>query len=294
MSAILLIAAVIAVIVCIDLNKKVWKPARTYSEASALYDAEDYLAAYSVFKALGSYGDSAERAADCILMNARKLSGKEDVLIGTSASMPWFSLAEDKGAGIDREKGYVKFDKDKYTGGATLVIPDVFDDVLVRGIYDKCFFWVDSLTSVEIPASVEYIGERAFFACSALESLVIPDTVSFIGENAFASCISLRSIKLGSGIDRISQRAFKDDIKLTSIEIPEGVKTIEIRAFNGCSELKEITLPSTLTSVGNYAFTGCEKLEKVTFAGTRAALAAACTAEDAKIILECKSLVCKD
>ncbi|MCQ2426992.1 MAG: leucine-rich repeat domain-containing protein [Clostridia bacterium] len=290
-AVIVLTIAILAVsITCIVLNKKVWTPRKTYNSAMALFESGEYLRAYDIFLSLGSYENCPAMCEECILRNAKELSGKDDVIIGSTASMPWFSLANDSASGVAEADGYIKFDAARYKGDSAIVIPDVFNGILVRGIYDKCFFWCDFVTSVEIPASVEYIGERAFFACAELKELTVPDSVKKIGENAFASCIVLEKIRLGKGIKEIPPRAFKDAVSLTEIVIPEGVTVIGVRAFNGCAELKEISLPSTLETVSNYAFTGCQKLKKISFAGTREKLASACTAEDAGIILKCADI----
>ena len=43
---------------------------------------------------LGDYKDAAQIASTCITKNAQKLAGRDDVIIGTSASMPWFKIDE--------------------------------------------------------------------------------------------------------------------------------------------------------------------------------------------------------
>jgi hypothetical protein len=285
----LLIAGLVTALIILDRN--VWKPARTYAEAEEYYAMTEYLKAYDIFKSLGDYSDSAERAAECVILNARKLSGREDPVIGYSSDMKWFSLYSDSTSGVTEDMGYIKFDSSLYKGDGNVVIPDIFNGVLVRGIADKCFFWCDFLTSVEIPASVTVIGERAFYSCSELTSVVIPDSVAVIGENAFAECVKLESVKIGSGLSELPPRCFRNCVSLGSVELPEGLTAIGVRSFNGCTGLKELTLPSTLSFLGNNAFTGCTALESVIYAGTREKLAALCAADDGSILLDCPGLV---
>lgn len=288
--AALALLAVAATAAAVSLNRTRWKPARLYRQAEDYYSAGEYLKAYDIFRELGNYSDSAKRAEDCIIENARKLSGRTDPVIGDSSSMKWFSLSAPDGS-VNENEGYIKFDESLYNGPTDVVIPDIFDGVLVRGICDKCFFWCEFMTSVEIPASVTYIGERAFFACSGLRSVTIPDSVETVGENAFAECSGLTSVRIGAGISELPPRAFKDCVSLTSVDLPEGLKTIGVRAFNGCEGIKTVSLPSSLEFIGNYAFTGCVSLEKVIFAGTREKLAALCAADDGSILLDCPGLV---
>ena len=51
------------------------------------------------------------------------------------------------------------------------------------------FLGCHSLTSVNIPSSVKYIGQGAFQDCSSLTSINIPSSVTWIGWDAFSGCI---------------------------------------------------------------------------------------------------------
>lgn len=93
-----------------------------------------------------------------------------------------------------------------------------------------------SLTSIEIPASVETIKASAFKGCSSLA------TVTF--ENGS----QLKTIEGGYP----SSGTFADCTALTSIEIPASVETIEAAAFKGCSSLATVTFEkgSQLKTIG--------------------------------------------
>ena len=97
---------------------------------------------------------------------------------------------------------------------------------------NKC----SSLTSIEIPASVETIKASAFKGCSSLA------TVTF--ENGS----QLKTIEGGYP----SSGTFADCTALTSIEIPASVETIEAAAFKGCSSLATVTFEkgSQLKTIG--------------------------------------------
>lgn len=97
---------------------------------------------------------------------------------------------------------------------------------------NKC----SSLTSIEIPASVETIKASAFKGCSSLA------TVTF--ENGS----QLKTIEGGYP----SSGTFADCTALTSIEIPASVETIEAAAFSGCSSLATVTFEkgSQLKTIG--------------------------------------------
>ena len=115
------------------------------------------------------------------------------------------------------------------------------------GAFSDC----TSLTSIEIPASVETIGVTAFKGCSSLATVT------------FEKGSQLKTIAGGSTA-YYYQGVFSDCISLTSIEIPANVETIEATAFKGCSSLTTVTFEkgSQLREIGSSAFDG-SKLEQI-------------------------------
>lgn len=279
LAALALIGGIVA---CILLEKNVWKPARIYQSAEELCAAEEFLSAYEVYISLGDYKDAKDKASECITKNAQKLAGRDDVIIGTSTSMPWFKIDEN---------GAIFFKEDKYKGVKELTVPDVFDNQLVMAVGDKAFFYAD-LESIILPPSVKRIEEQGFFACSSLKSIVLPAEIEFIGEKAFEDCTALESITLSAKLKEIGAASFRNCNELTELIFPEGFEKIGARAIASCEKLKSITLPSTLTLIGNKAFEGCDELSRVVYAGTKDNLIALCSGYENEIILSVKELVC--
>ncbi len=109
-------------------------------------------------------------------------------------------------------------------------------------------YWSTTITTANIPASVEYnsvtysvtsIGKEAFFGSAVLTSVTIPNSVTSIGERAFQNCTGLTSVTIGNSVTSIGANAF-NQTAITSIIIPENVLTIGECAFSQCSELTEV------------------------------------------------------
>ena len=150
----------------------------------------------------------------------------------------------------------------------------------------------DTLTSVVIPASVEYngityavasIGESAFYACTSLTSISIPNSVTTIGYLAFTGCSSLTSITIPNSVTDMGNPLIGGTYRgpvftycpaLTSIVVEEGnpiydsrdncnaiVETATNTIICGC---KNTTFPQSVTGIGYYAFYGCSSLTSIT------------------------------
>ena len=108
------------------------------------------------------------------------------------------------------------------------------------------------------------IGEQAFMGCRTLTTLELPSTVQSFGEGAFAICIGLTAVNIPEGITEIPTGCFGYCTKLTSVSLPATVKTLGEMAYYGCSGLTAVTLPEGLQSIGRMAFFDCSKLTEIT------------------------------
>ena len=278
LAALVLVGGIIA---CVLLEENIWKPARIYQSAEDLCTDQEFLSAYEVYISLGDYKDAKEKASDCITKNAQKLAGRDDIIIGTTASMPWFKIDEN---------GAISFNEKKYKGAAEIIVPDVFDNQLVMAVADKGFFYAP-FESIILPPSVKRIEAQGFFACSSLRSITLPDEVEFIGEKAFEDCTVLESITLSAKLKEIGAASFRNCNALREIVFPEGFETIGARAIASCEKLEKLTLPSTLSSIGNKAFEGDEALTTVVYNGTKEKLTELCSGYENETILSVKELI---
>ena len=120
-------------------------------------------------------------------------------------------------------------------------------------------FKVQNFTSpINIPSSVQHIGEQAFLANWGVTSFSIAagSQLVSIGDRAFYNCKYMTGdLNLPEGFTEIGMEAF-DMCKLSSVNIPSTLHTISTAAFSGC-KFSSVNIPSTVTSIGAYAFSGC-------------------------------------
>lgn len=108
---------------------------------------------------------------------------------------------------------------------------------------------------------VTEIGAFAFaennrsFGWKILEAVELPDTVQVIGESAFSDCRNLTDIRLPNGIKTIPSALFDNCERLTEIVIPKGVRRIEDRAFFGCENLLKLDIPESVEYISDWVFT---------------------------------------
>lgn len=124
-----------------------------------------------------------------------------------------------------------------------------------------------ALTTVNVPAGVESIGNYAFYESPKLQSVALPESVKSIGDSAFRGCDELTSVKLPSGLKSIAGWAFKNCGELKSIQLPAGLESIGDYAFNA-SGLTSVEIPGGVKSIGEEAFADCGSLSEVHFGGT--------------------------
>ena len=91
------------------------------------------------------------------------------------------------------------------------------------------------------------ISDATFQGSCSLTGINIPASVGFIGAAAFQDCDSLEYISICGPLTRISRDTFKGCESLGHMVIPESVEFIGSHAFSGCYSLEQITLGESLT-----------------------------------------------
>ncbi len=128
-----------------------------------------------------------------------------------------------------------------------------------------------SLTSIDIPDSVESIGNGAFEGCTGLNAVYIKDIASWCNikfhsnplsyaHNLYLNGTLVTDLVIPSGVTTIKYQAFSDCTNLKSVTIPNSVTTIESNVFSNCTNLESITIPNSVTFIGDDTFSGCTSL----------------------------------
>ena len=92
---------------------------------------------------------------------------------------------------------------------------------------------------IDIPSSVQKIGDSAFDYCKKLKSLTFPLSVDTIEDYTFHDCIGLTSFILNDNVTSVGSHAFAGCSGLTSVDIPQSIQNLEPFAFD-CENLKKI------------------------------------------------------
>lgn len=180
----------------------------------------------------------------------------------------------------------------------TIVLPSV------TAIKDEAFKECKCLKDVTLNASLIKIADAAFMHTKSLSTINIPDGVRYIGSECFAFS-GIKSIKLPKNdiFMVVLRKTFAGCKNLEAIELPDNVKAINDNAFDKCTLLRHINLnkvqvigPSafaetalehiTLSAreIGSGAFAQCQNLKKADLSGIGAKKV------DSRLFFECMNL----
>ena len=136
------------------------------------------------------------------------------------------------------------------------------------------FYGCTSLTSIEIPASVQTIGEAAFEACVKLATVKFDkeSRLETIDSRSFYSC-PITTIDIPASVEIIGAAAFSGCTRLASVKFESNSQLKAIAggynpsdgAFYGCTSLTSIEIPASVQTIGKAAFQECTKLATVKF-----------------------------
>ena len=138
------------------------------------------------------------------------------------------------------------------------------------------FIYNNYLESVNIPASIERLGEVIFGSCINLENIFVSDSNHYYSDvegvlfNKDQSILIHHPINselidyiVPEGVIRIEHDAFSQNVNLTSISFPDSLLEIGRQAFLECENLTELNLPENLVNVDDFAFSFCNQITDI-------------------------------
>ena len=139
---------------------------------------------------------------------------------------------------------------DSCFAGSRIVRVTFASGSVLERIGKDAFRGCGQLREIEIPASVEEIGEACFSGCSSLSRVTFAcgSAVRRIGKEAFRGCGQLGEIEIPACVEEIGEGCFKCDFgsSLSRVTFASGsaLKRIGKGAFSGCDQLREIEIPA--------------------------------------------------
>lgn len=120
---------------------------------------------------------------------------------------------------------------------------------------------------IEIPASVEEIGENCFSNSPNLMYVTFDEgsCLKYIRRQAFSDCPCLNEIEIPASAKEIGWYCFSGE-SITHVAFCNGLKTIGPHIFRSCTTLQEIEIPASVQELGMNCFTN-SSITRVIFAG---------------------------
>ena len=120
---------------------------------------------------------------------------------------------------------------------------------------------------VQIPSTVETIGEAAFLECVNIQKITLPKKVAVIEAEAFKDCTGLNGVIWSEQLKTIGSRAFENCTSLKDVILPDQVETIGFSAFNNCTGMTKIVIPASVVELGSEIFYFCNSLKTAEIKG---------------------------
>lgn len=134
----------------------------------------------------------------------------------------------------------------------------------ITKIADSAFHGFGKAETVTLPSTLTSIGKFAFYGCG-IKELNIPGSVERIGEGAFKSCGELRSCDIWGNISVLEPVTFGYCSSLQSVWfMGEGLTELKKDCLQACGQINTLVIPGSVTSMEKI---GAEGVKVLVFRG---------------------------
>jgi len=142
---------------------------------------------------------------------------------------------------------------------------------VLSNIYDNAFLGCAAIGgALDISDTVNYLSNSAFYG-TGITSVTIPAGLEYIRGSCFNNCTSLSMVTFdpGSILRGIDSEAFKGCTSLTAITLPDSINNITLgdSVFSGCTNLSSVNLNNKVEKIFDYVFLDCTSLTSITLPG---------------------------
>lgn len=148
-------------------------------------------------------------------------------------------------------------------GNAPKMKPSVYSWQTPTEIAHDGVFQGTSISSIILPAGMNFLGRKAFQNCKKLTQIDLPNGIKTIQQHCFSGCSSLKTVFLPDNLVEIETYAFYSTA-IEKVEIPPSCLQIGRVAFKGCEQLNQVVLHEGLIKIGDSAFENCKGLCAIT------------------------------
>lgn len=111
--------------------------------------------------------------------------------------------------------------------------------------------FTSNITDIQMAEGVTTITYRAFANCTALSAVQLPETLEIIGEYAYSGCSGLTDLAAPEGVVTIAYSAFQDCTALQTVSLPSTLESIQEAAFANDSQISQVTYNDTQAQWSN-------------------------------------------
>ena len=131
------------------------------------------------------------------------------------------------------------------------VVPEAIDGKPVKIIASGAFHDRSEMLSIDLPDTVEMIGDYAFSKCCNLKEIRLPKNLTYIGDHSFLGALNLDKIIGGDLVTYIGNSAF---YKTKWLKNQGDFVAIGKTLYRYKGDSRSVLLPSDITHIASYAF----------------------------------------